>query len=204
MTATCTRTGAEFPAAFRVTLTASTGSGSCATTSSASADITSLCCLSTTAYARGSGISTPTCLNCPKGWFNTIASSSSSNNYALAAGNCTSFANAGTIPVRCSTTSTTGSGPSTVSFGTAAQTTSGTITRYIYAGCSAPTECDPTTRFGAALTCRTSRVSSCGGLLRSSVQLSCTCTRVRWVVASVANAPATMAVDRVGGACPVL
>jgi hypothetical protein len=89
-----------------------------------------------------------------------------------------------------------------VTIGLSVQTvTGGTAATNFYAGCVLPTGANrcATSNWGAA----TCTASSCGGSLTATrtVTLSCNCAAVRWIVASVPTAPATLTAARVNGEC---
>lgn len=201
----CTRTGDVFPPMFSVTVSAS----GCAAAGSATTVVSAPCLISSTAYARN-GATASTCLartlNCTGtavGFVNTIPSTNSAINFPMFAGTCTARASAGTAAVRCLSTTNTAS---QVTLNLPQLVATGTPAHFFYVGCTLPSgdnRCSPDAGFNAPA-CSTQPVSSCGGALTAPrvVNLNCGCSSVRWVLASVATAPATIQTPRVNGVCP--
>lgn len=216
-TVVCTRvTGNTFAAAFTVKLVA-TGTGACATNSSGSLTVQTVCCRSGTAYARNSSVSAAaiclSTLGCPGsvGFMNNRTNSlTQPNTYALAVGNCSKWVPTGSVHVRCTSVSATAANltiavPSLNTLGGSA------VSNYFFAGCGQPnsttSKCNPVNYFGAQTCTTANKVDACGGPLPSTgnnlkvVQLKCQCTSARWIVASMAASPTVLAADRVNGAC---
>ena len=204
---TCVRTNPAtgFPAAFALTLTASSGSGLCGTNVSRTVVVNSTCCVRTAAFARDSNRSQClSTLGCPAGFINNFTTMANTR-YPLTYGNCTRFAPTGTVDVSCAAASA-GSTNSVVTIGLAVQTvTGGTAATNFYAGCALPTGTNrcATSNWGATTCTGTTAVGSCGGSLTATrtVTLLCRCEAVRWIVASVPSAAATLTAARVNGEC---
>lgn len=206
--ATCNRTGAAFPTAFTVSLQASAGARTpCPNTADQTTTVTMMCCVGGAAYVKGGKPSCMTSRGCSNPGF--INSGAVNGSYAVIAGfnrTCGGGASAGSLQLQCSNTTTNSSRVVLKPF---TATSTGTTRQFFYVGCSAPkgaNNCSALAGFGAPNNCSVPIMSSCGGELRapsSTVNLPCSCTRVQWSIASVPTAPASMAVDRVNGVCPV-
>lgn len=204
VTVTCARIGANFPAIFTVSVTVVSGKGKCADSAQMTTTVSSTCCVTGPTYARNAAGAT--CLNslgcADNGFINTVPANTPAN-YSLVYGTCSSFASTGSIPVTCVNT---GPATSTVTLGVVNQPfSSGTPARKLYVGCVNPSggqRCRADRNFGAA-TCGTTVVRSCGGSLggAQSIPLTCQCSSVRWIAASIASAPTTFTAERVNGVC---
>jgi len=207
VTVSCTP-ASTYPESFTITLRTAAGTSSCRNAAAFNTTVSVLCCVSGTAFAKGSGgASTATCLqsvtgtgcNTAAGWLNRFNATAEATPFPIidgATAACAGGKNVGSINVGCVANAV---GP-VVSFAAPVQSSVAAINARFYVGCQPVKSCSTTT-FGGNATC-SGTATSCGGnvaLAAQSYPLPCPCSSVNWLYRQSSTGFVTA---RVGGVCP--